>query len=120
MVEGKAKPEARAEGDTKRKPAPYVATNPALISTSTETVDEDFIRYLRTRPMWRPTPLTEEQIKRYPWMPEATREADALTNKTVDLFEYILKEHDEKGYALVGVERFDDGTRRFFRLEATA
>jgi hypothetical protein len=27
-----------------------------------------------------------------------------------------LKEHDEKGYALVGVERFDDGTKSFFRL----
>jgi hypothetical protein len=66
--------------------------------------------------MRRPIPLTEEQLEMFPWLPEATREADASLNETVDLFEYILKEHDEKGYALVGVERFDDGTESFFRL----
>jgi hypothetical protein len=50
--------------------------------------------------MRRPIPLTEEQLEMFPWMPEATREADASLNETVDLFEYILKEYDEKGYAL--------------------
>jgi hypothetical protein len=126
MVEGKGKPAsststepaARAEDKTmtKRKPAPYVESNAKLIAVTREKVEEDFIRYLRANPMRRPVPLTEEQLEMFPWLPEATREADASLNETVDLFEYILKEHDEKGYALVGVERFDDGTKSFFRL----
>jgi hypothetical protein len=124
MVEGKGKPAAsststepaaRAEDKTKRKPpAPYVESNAKLIGVTREKVEEDFIQYLRTNPMRRPTPLTEEQLEMFPWLPEATKEADASLNETVDLFEYILKEHDEKGYALVGVERFDDGTKSFF------
>jgi hypothetical protein len=68
LVEGKGKPAAsststepaaRAEDKTKRKPAPFVASNAKLIGVTREKVEEDFIQYLRTRPMRRPTPLTE-------------------------------------------------------------
>jgi hypothetical protein len=56
------------------------------------------------------------KIRDFPWMPEATRAADVHINRAVDQQEDILRQYDEKGYALVRVEHLDNGMRRLFQL----
>jgi hypothetical protein len=85
---------------------------PRVIAVRTERVEEDYIEYLCAHPMRGPTPLTEDDLKKFPWMPEATRVADVHINKVVDLQEDILRRYDKKGYTLVRVEHLDNGMRR--------
>jgi hypothetical protein len=39
-----------------------------------------------------------------------------MINELHDVYEDILRQHDEKGYALVQVEHLDNGKKRWFRL----
>ncbi|RCV24232.1 hypothetical protein SETIT_5G068600v2 [Setaria italica] len=106
-AEGKAKqaaassiePVAKAEGKPKAKLLLRRAweldakPEPAVISVGTERLGEDEIEIAACFP-----------------------KAAAIVNKTVDLQEDILRQYETKGYALVRVERLDNGLKRWFRL----
>nr|TKW12927.1 hypothetical protein SEVIR_5G067500v2 [Setaria viridis] len=137
-VEGKAKqaaassiePVAKAEGKPKAKLLLRRAweldakPEPAVIAVGTERLGEDEIEYVRTHRMRRltpppppPPPPPDELIREFfPGMAARFPKAAAIVNKTVDLQEDILRQYETKGYALVRVERLDNGMKRWFRL----
>ncbi|CAN6363563.1 unnamed protein product [Urochloa humidicola] len=91
---------------------------PAVVEVKIERVEEDYIQYLRTCPLRRPTP-DKSILKMFPDDPElqeCIRVTDANANKIVDMHEDILKQYDSKGYAFVGVEYLDDGMKRLFQI----
>ncbi|RCV23478.1 hypothetical protein SETIT_5G009100v2 [Setaria italica] len=128
--EGKAKqaaassiePVAKAEGKPKAKLLLRraweldVKPEPAVIAVGTERLGEDEIEYVRTHRMRRLTPPDELIREFFPGMAARFPKAAAIVNKTVDLQEDILRQYETKGYALVRVERLDNGMKRWFRL----
>ncbi|CAL4979208.1 unnamed protein product [Urochloa decumbens] len=109
-VDGEIEPVARLNGKPDAK----------VVEVKIEKVEEDYIEFLRKNPMRRPTP-TEDKIilKMYPddtELRERIRVTDAHANKVADMHEDILRQYDAKGYALVGVEYLDDGTKRLFQV----
>jgi hypothetical protein len=99
-------PVVKAEGKPK----------PAVISTSIKPVGESFIQYLWTRTMRKRSCLPESLRTGRPWLAETCQAADDMINELHDVYEDILRQHDEKGYALVQVEHLDNGKKRWFRL----
>ncbi|CAN6363557.1 unnamed protein product [Urochloa humidicola] len=89
-----------------------------VVDVKIERVEEDYIQYLRTRPLRRPTP-DKSILKMFPDDPElreCIRVTNANANKIVDMHEKILKQYDTKGYTFVGVEYLDDGMKRLFQI----
>uniref|UniRef100_K3XH40 Uncharacterized protein n=1 Tax=Setaria italica TaxID=4555 RepID=K3XH40_SETIT len=129
-AEGKAKqaaassiePVAKAEGKPKAKLLLRRAweldakPEPAVISVGTERLGEDEIEYVRTHRMRRLTPPDDLIREFFPRIAACFPKAAAIVNKTVDLQEDILRQYETKGYALVRVERLDNGLKRWFRL----
>ncbi|CAN6373220.1 unnamed protein product [Urochloa humidicola] len=120
-------PAASLEDKAKLKPKrkqPTVAKlkgtlDAKVVEVKIEKVEEDYIQYLRTRPLKRPSP-SEGVIRMLPHLRERILSVDAHANKIVDMHEDILRQYDTKGYAFVGVEYLDDGTKRLFQIPEEA
>lgn len=89
---------------------------PAVVSVKTKLVPADYIESLLQRPLRRPKPRSESFFERFPELRETTLAHSAQINALVDVQEDMLRQHHNKGYAKVGVERFDNGLRRLFIL----
>ena len=115
-------PAAMVEGEPPPPPPPpavdgTIKPRARVVAVRTERVPDYYIRFLLKRgPLRRPRPDREGFLERHPELRETILATDRQINLLRDVQEDMLRQHAEKGFAVVGAEVFDNGLKRLFCL----
>lgn len=77
---------------------------------------DHYIQHILKRPLRRPSIKPESFYEHFPRLRKIDEASDAKINAFVDVQQDMLKQYRAKGFAKIGVERYDNGLKSLFIL----